>query len=71
MTTPSDGLWWVSNRRATFGLVVDAGRVIEAAPYGRRWCVGREWPELRNWLRYRGYDLFYVGIRAGTHEPWL
>jgi hypothetical protein len=67
----SDGLWWVSCPRATFGIVVQSGRVVDAAPYGRRWCVGREWPELSNWLRFRGYSLYYVGSSAGTTELWL
>ena len=61
-----DGLWWVSNGRATFGLIVRNGVVAESAPYGRKWCVGREWTELASWLRFRGYDLFHVSRNIGT-----
>jgi hypothetical protein len=40
---PPDARWvWVSLPRATFAIVVQAGRVVDAAPYGRRY-IG--WPE--------------------------
>jgi len=61
----SDGCWQVRSERATFGLVVQDGIVIEAAPYGRKWCVGREWAELRLWLDYRGYTVTFISS-AGT-----
>ena len=35
-TPPPDARWiWVSLPRATFGLIVMDGRVVDAAPYGR------------------------------------
>jgi hypothetical protein len=34
---PPDARWvWVSLPRATFALVIRDGRVVDAAPYGRR-----------------------------------
>jgi hypothetical protein len=35
------GLLWVSSPRATVGLVVAGGVVVESPPYGRRWAMGR------------------------------
>lgn len=35
---PPDARWiWVSLPRATFALIVKDGRVVDAAPYGRRY----------------------------------
>lgn len=64
MPSTSDGLWWVSSGRATFGLIVRNGIVVEAAPYGRKWCVRREWTELMAWLRFRGYALRHITSNA-------
>ncbi|WP_062431136.1 hypothetical protein [Herbidospora daliensis] len=41
-----DGLIWWSTEKATFGLVVRDGVVVEAAPYARRWAHGRPAEEL-------------------------
>lgn len=65
MASDVDGVWWVSSPRASFGLVVRDGVVVESAPYGRKWCLRREWNELAAWLRFRGYDLRHVS-NAGT-----
>jgi hypothetical protein len=44
-TPPPDARWiWVSLPRATFALIVRGGRVIDAAPYGRRYLG---WDERR------------------------
>ena len=35
---PPDARWiWVSLPKATFALIVHEGRVVDAAPYGRRY----------------------------------
>lgn len=42
---PPDARWiWVSLPRATFALIVKDGRVVDAAPYGRRYLG---WDERR------------------------
>ncbi|WP_030457007.1 hypothetical protein [Herbidospora cretacea] len=41
-----DGLIWWSTEKATFGLIVRDGVVVEAAPYARRWARGRRAEEL-------------------------
>ncbi|GAB1824420.1 hypothetical protein [Herbidospora sp. RD11066] len=41
-----DGLIWWSTEKATFGLVVRGGVVVEAAPYARRWAQGRKAEEI-------------------------
>jgi hypothetical protein len=38
-------IWW-STDRATVGLIVRDGIVVEAAPYARRWAQGREAREI-------------------------
>lgn len=44
-TPPPDARWiWVSLPRATFALIVHEGRVVDAAPYGRRYLG---WDERR------------------------
>lgn len=44
--TTSDGLIWHSTPRATVGLVVSGGVVVDAPPYARGWALGRPAPEL-------------------------
>lgn len=40
---PADARWiWVSLPRATFALIVHEGRVVDAAPYGRRYIGWNE-----------------------------
>lgn len=47
-------LIWVSVPGwATFGLIVDAGRVVEAAPICR-WAVGEQERTVADYLRRRG-----------------
>ncbi len=41
-----DGLIWWSTEKATVGLVVRDGVVVEAAPYARRWAQGRRAEEI-------------------------
>lgn len=51
---PADARWiWVSLPRATFALIAKDGRVVDAAPYGRRYLG---WDEHRaaNVLRRNG-----------------
>jgi hypothetical protein len=42
----ANGLIWWSAERATVGLVVRDGTVVEAPPYARRWAEGRAAREL-------------------------
>lgn len=37
-----DGLIWWSTARATVGLVVRDNRIVETAPYARRWAYGKD-----------------------------
>ncbi|WP_433220557.1 hypothetical protein [Microtetraspora malaysiensis] len=56
-----NGLIWWSTGRATVGLVVRDGVVVEAPPYARRWAQGREAGEI-----YREGDR-----RAGVTVAWI
>lgn len=49
----TDRCIWVSLPRATFGLIVRDGRVVDAAPYGRRY-VGMDEREAAERLRQAG-----------------
>ena len=62
-----NGTLWVSNRRVTFGLIVRDGKVVESAPYGRKWCLGRQIDELRSWLTYRGYETIWLDDVDGPY----
>lgn len=44
---------WVSLPHATFGLAVEGGRVVDAAPIAR-WAVGRPELEVADYYRRRG-----------------
>ncbi|TYB45139.1 hypothetical protein FXF51_60160 [Nonomuraea sp. PA05] len=55
------GLIWWSTHRATFGLVVRDGAVVESAPYARRWALGRDAREIyREGERQKGVSLVWV-----------
>ncbi|WP_157518280.1 hypothetical protein [Herbidospora mongoliensis] len=41
-----DGVIWWSTEKATFGLIVRDGVVVEAAPYARRWAQGHQVEEI-------------------------
>jgi len=57
--------WYrASGPRATFGFCVTQGRVIESAPYGRRWLVGKTEEEALASLRRQGYS---VSVFAETY----
>lgn len=49
----TDRCIWVSLPRATFGLIVRDGRVVDAAPYGRRY-VGTDEQAAAERLRQAG-----------------
>jgi len=53
----NNGLRWfrASNDRATFGFAIEDGRVVECAPYGRKWLLGRNKARARQALRSRGF----------------
>ncbi len=36
----ADGVIWYSTPKATVGLVVKDGIVVDSAPYARRWALG-------------------------------
>ena len=55
-----DGVIWWSTPRATCGLVVADGRVVECAPYLRRWALGRDAAELWTRQARRGADLVWL-----------
>lgn len=40
---------WVSLPYATFGIEVDGGRVIDAAPIGN-WMIGKDTKFIREWI---------------------
>lgn len=48
-------LYQATKRSATFGFVVADGRVVEVAPYGRKWMLGRSEEEILRLLRMRGF----------------
>ena len=47
--------YWATSRLATFGLAFRGDRIVECAPFGRRWLMGRTKDEARAALRRRGY----------------
>lgn len=47
---------WVSLPHATFGLIVNGGRIIDAAPIAR-WTVGRDEREIAAYYRRKGAQL--------------
>ncbi|MEU1394108.1 MULTISPECIES: hypothetical protein [unclassified Nonomuraea] len=56
-----NGLIWWSTRRATVGLVVRDGVVVESAPYARRWAQGRDAREIyRKGASQKGVTLAWV-----------
>jgi len=50
---PQGMLIWVSLPYATYGLVVDGGRVVAAPPIAA-WMLGRTEVHVAGWLRARG-----------------
>ena len=44
---------WVSLPYATFGIEVDGGRVIDAAPIGY-WMIGKDTAYIRQWINKKG-----------------
>lgn len=40
---------WVNLPYATFGIEVDGGRVVDAAPIGK-WMIGKETSAIRKWI---------------------
>ncbi|HRZ18557.1 MAG TPA: hypothetical protein P5136_00675 [Methanofastidiosum sp.] len=53
-------LYWVTQPHATFGIVVKNGRIVEAAPIGRRY-IGQDFLEVAEGiLSRRGSDIVFV-----------
>lgn len=46
-------LIWVSLPYATFGIEVDGGRVIDAAPIAH-WMIGKDTRFIREWIKKKG-----------------
>jgi hypothetical protein len=46
---------WVSQPRATFGIVAKDGRVIDALPIAR-WSIGRDERSVAEYFRQRGAE---------------
>jgi hypothetical protein len=64
-----NGLIWWSTERATVGLVVRDGVVVETAPYARRWAQGRDAREIyRKGERQEGVALVWVPATAAEAE---
>ncbi|MDP9841099.1 hypothetical protein [Streptosporangium lutulentum] len=60
-----NGLIWWSTHRATVGLVVRDGIVVESAPYARRWAQGRDAREIyRKGEQQKGVTLAWVPVEA-------
>ncbi len=57
---PADGLIYWSTPRATVGLVVRDGIVVETPPYARRWAQGRD-----------ARDLWFDGVAKGVRLAWV
>ncbi|WP_067173592.1 hypothetical protein [Microtetraspora niveoalba] len=56
-----NGLIWWSTHRATVGLVVRDGVVVESAPYARRWARGRDAGEIyRRGDRQKGVTVVWI-----------
>ena len=49
----ANGMIYYSTKRATVGLIVEDGIVIDAPPYARKWTIGRYALELWNDLLNR------------------
>lgn len=48
-------LWYIDAPHFCCGLVVQAGRVIEAAPIVG-WAMGKPWREVRAYMRRKGWS---------------
>lgn len=57
---------WVNLPYATYGIGVERGRVVTAAPIGR-WMIGKEWVEVRFWIESKGR--WEVCRRADSERP--
>ncbi|MGS2646701.1 hypothetical protein [Streptosporangium sp. LJ11] len=56
-----NGLIWWSTHRATVGLIVRDGIVVESASYARRWAQGRDAREIyRTGERQTGITLAWI-----------
>ncbi len=56
----ADGLIWLATRRATVGLIVRGGIVVECAPYARRWALGRDARQVWRDAARRGAQLRWL-----------
>jgi hypothetical protein len=52
-----DGWYRAEGNRATFAFCVTHGRVIEAAPYGRKMLVGRSWADAWEYCQSHGFNV--------------
>jgi hypothetical protein len=65
-----DGLIWWSTPRATVGLIVRGGVIVETAPYARRWAHGRSARDTyQRGLRQKGVTVVWVPIASGPGVP--
>lgn len=67
---PGDLLLWCASRKATMGLVVRGETVVDAAPYVRRWTMGRNIFTLLPELKKRGFRVAVLNTDGGGFE-WL
>jgi hypothetical protein len=60
--TPSfvNGLIYMSTARFTVGLIVVNGMVIDAAPYARKWTLGRQAAQVWRDARRRGARVVWL-----------
>lgn len=56
----ADGVIWCSTRKATVGLVVADGRVVDCPPYARRRALGKD-----------ARQVWRDQTRAGADLEWL
>lgn len=56
----ANGLIWCSTPKATVGLVVRDGRVVDCPPYARRWAMGRD-----------AREVWREQYRAGVEMVWV
>lgn len=58
--TTADGIIWHSTPKATVGLVVRDGVVVDCPPYARRWAQGADARALWRAAARRGVDLEWI-----------
>lgn len=64
MTT--NGMIWYSSPRATVGLIVEDGVVVDCPPYARRWAMGQDAQALWRKAKRGGVDLEWLPDKEGS-----